>query len=543
MSLPTLPLAIAGLVFLSTLSDGASAQTTERASVGSFGEANEGSAAAAISADGRFVAFASAASNLVSGDTNNWTDIFVRDLQTGITERVSVDSNGIEGRFASFAPLISADGRFVTFDSSSPNLVPGDTNWKYDVFVHDRLMHTTERVSVSSNGDEADFNCKQTSISADGRYVTFYSRSRTLVIGPSGGTEHIFLHDRKTHVTELITVDPMGDPAGGPAYSSVISPDGRYVAFQSWGKNLIPNDNNFTSDVFVRDRMLGITEIVSLSSSGSPGDFASGGRPAISADGRFVAFQSEATILVPGDNNGQRDIFIHDRELHTTERVSLDSLGSEVNGGSSGPYLSADARYVTFQSLASNLVAGDSNLVYDIFVRDRLTGTTQRVSLDSNGIEGNDGSTNPSISANGQFVAFDSNASNLVSGDTNGFSDVFVRDRTTGSELNTIILTSSFHAPVLSPLDLAWFGAPPNSNYWLAYSKFSNGSIIGGHEFNLGAPYVIAATGVNSSDGTGSHSSIPIPSSAAGITIFIELGAQDGNGNLYDSTLQAVKFY
>src|SRR5438094_1790918 len=175
----------------------------------------------------------------------------------------------------------------------------------------------------------------------------------------------------------------------------------------------------------------GTTERVSVDSAGNAAN-ASSGAPAISADGRFVAFLSDATYLVPGDTNGEPDVFVHDRQTGTTERVSVASDGTEGNppagAGNGKPAISAAGRFVAFDSSASNLVPGDTNR-QDVFVHDRLTGTTELVSMDSVGIQGNGWSYSPAISADGRFVAFDSSASNLVPGDTDRAGDVFVRDR------------------------------------------------------------------------------------------------------------------
>src|SRR5207245_298074 len=216
----------------------------------------------------------------------------------------------------------------------------------------------------------------------------------------------------------------------GASTGVALSADGRFVAFTSVATNLVAGDANGVSDVFVHDRQAGTTERVSVDSAGSEGNGASTG-VALSADGRFVAFTSVATNLVAGDTNGAADVFVHDRQTGTTERGSVDSAGSEGNGASTGVALSADGRFVAFTSAATNLVAGDTNGVTDVFVHDRQTGTTERVSVDSAGIEGNGASAGVALSADGRFVAFTSVATNLVAGDTNGAADVFVHDRGT----------------------------------------------------------------------------------------------------------------
>jgi Tol biopolymer transport system component len=361
--------------FLAPAAQSGAWQDKDRVSVSSDGsEGNGSSVYSSISADGRYVAFQSTASNLVSGDTNGKDDIFVHDRQTGATTRVSVSSGGLEGNSNSYSPSISSDGSYVAFDSNASNLVPGDTNENYDIFVHERQTGATSRVSVGSDGSEGNGRSSNPSISADGRYV----------------------------------------------------------AFNSDAGNLVPVDTNGDYDVFVHDRQTGATSRVSVSSDGSEGNSYSL-FPVISADGRYVAFASNAGNLVPGDTNGIYDIFVHDRQTGATSRVSVSSDGSEGNDSSARPSISADGRYAVFSSVAGNLVSGDTNGFEDIFVHDRQTGATSRVSVSSDGSEGNGYSVFPVISADGRYVAFQSNAINLVSGDTNGFEDVFVAFTPDGS--------------------------------------------------------------------------------------------------------------
>jgi Tol biopolymer transport system component len=237
-----------------------------------------------------------------------------------------------------------------------------------------------------------------------------------------------FVHDRQTGITERVSVDSAGNEGNSLSGSPAISADGRFVAFQSSASNLVTGDTNGWSDIFVHDRQTGITERVSVDSAGNQGN-AGSWYPAIRADARYVAFESEATNLVPGDNNGWFDIFVHDRQTGITERVSVDSAGNQGNGSSRDPAISADGRYVAFQSCASNLVTGDTNGRADTFVHDRQTGITERVSVDSAGNEGNSFSQEVHVSADGRFVAFASEASNLVPGDNNGWFDILVHDR------------------------------------------------------------------------------------------------------------------
>ena len=284
-----------------------------------------------------------------------------------------------------------------------------------------------QRVSLSSRGSEGNGDCGYwASISADGRYVAFQSLASNLVLNDTNDVDDIFVHDRQTGQTTRVSLSSGGSEGNGHCWDASISADGRYVAFHSLASNLVPDDTNGESDVFVHDRQTGETARVSLSSGGTEGN-SSSGSPSISADGRYVAFVSLATNLVPGDNKFW-DTFVHDRQTGQTTRVSMSSGGKKGNGGSGNPSISADGRYVAFNSDATNLVPGDTNGVVDVFVHDRQTGQTVRVSLSWDGSEGNDASCNPSISADGRYVAFWSDATNLVPDDTNGFPDIFVQD-------------------------------------------------------------------------------------------------------------------
>jgi Tol biopolymer transport system component len=334
--------------------------------------------------------------------------------------------------------------------------VAGDTNGLCDIFVHDRQTGETTLVSVDSLGNQANGDSFVPSISADGRFVAFLSAASNLVAGDTNADFEAFVHDRLTGQTVRVNVDSLGNQgnagelAGVPQVRAALSGDGRFVAFSSFSSNLVPGDTNGTNDIFVHDRQTGQTTRVSVDSNGTeangPSDVAS-----ISADGRFVAFRSLASNLVSGDTNNFCDIngdlvftdncpdvFVHDRQTGQTTRVSVDSNGVEGNGesfaSSSGMSLSADGRFVAFSSEASNLVPGDTNGIRDVFVHDRQAGTTTRVSVDS---AGNQGTTavfsgaGVAISADGRFVAFEFDPP-LVAEDTNGRPDVFVHDRATG---------------------------------------------------------------------------------------------------------------
>ena len=331
------------------------------------------------------------------------------------TARVSVASDGVQANNYSYSPSISANGRFVAFHSNANNLVQNDTNGTLDIFVHDRLSSETTRISLTSAGTQANGDSYEASISADGRFVAFDSSASNLVSGDTNEDDDIFLHDRQTGETNRVSLSSDGTQANDNSYLAFISADGRFIAFGSYASNLVPGDTNGEGDVFVHDRQNGQTTRVSLASDGTQANGDSG-IAFISADGRYVAFSSTANNLVAGDTNGLGDVFVHDRQTGETARVSLASDGSQANSGSFDISISADGRFVAFSSVASNLVAGDTNWNEDVFIHDRQTGETTRISVTSEGIQANGGSGSPFISADGRYVTFVSWASNLVAG-------------------------------------------------------------------------------------------------------------------------------
>ena len=402
---------------------------TRRVSVGSDGlQANRFSYQAAVSADGRYVAFTSRALNLVPGDTNRRTDVFVRDRVAGVTRRVSVGPDGRQANDESSRPAISADGRYVAFESRASNLVPGDTSHAFDVFVRDRVAGVTRRISVGRDVRQANGKSGNPAISADGRYVAFHSDASNMVRGDTNRAFDVFVRDRVAGVTRRVSVGPSGRQANSLSMNPAISANGRYVAFHSGASNLVPGDDtNDANDIFVRDRVAKVTRRVSLGPGGLQANSASRSA-AVSADGRYVVFRSYASNLVPDDTNDAYDIFVRDRMAGVTERVSVGLGGLQANNESLGVAISAHGRYVAFDSWASNLVPDDTNGDGDVFLRDRMAGVTERVSLGPRGRQANGYSTSPAITADGQHVAFISYASNLVPNDTNRTSDVFVRD-------------------------------------------------------------------------------------------------------------------
>ncbi|NMB78152.1 MAG: PGF-pre-PGF domain-containing protein [Methanomicrobiales archaeon] len=414
------------LVFMAIVPAGAT--DTTRISLDSAGaEGNADSLDPDISADGRYVVFYSDATNLVPSDTNGHTDIFIRDRTASTISLISVDSAGALANRNSYYPVISANNQYVVFTSIATNLVSGDTNGVADIFVRDLATSSTTRISVDSAGTQANSYSVMHSVSSDGRYVAFDSTATNLVAGDTNGVQDIFVHDRTTGTTSRISVDSAGTEGDGASSYPSISADGRYVVFTSEATNLVPGDTNLMKDIFVHDRTTGTTSRISVSSAGAEADGYSH-LPTISSDGRYVSFTSDATTLVSGDTNGKTDIFVHDRTAGTTVRISVDSTGAQANNGSDNPAISGDGTVVVFLSSASNLVAGDTNGVDDIFIHVLSTGITSRSSVSSSGGQSNAGSLKSALSADGKYVAFDSGASNLVTGDTNGVYDIFVHE-------------------------------------------------------------------------------------------------------------------
>jgi hypothetical protein len=430
---------------------------TTRVSLDSSGaQGNNTSAFPDITPDGRYVAFMATASNLVADDTNGVADIFVRDRTLGTTTRVSVATDGTQanGHSYSIGVSISSDGRFVAFYSSATNLAANDTNAQDDIFVRDRDTDTdgifdepgavaTILVSMNLSGTDAgnDYSSAP-SISADGHYVAFYSGATDLVANDTNAEADVFVRDLQAGTTTRVSVDSSGGQGNYGSYDSSISSDGRYVAFKSNADNLVAVDTNGEGDIFVRDLIAGETTLVSVDSSGAQGDKGSD-YPAISSDGRFVAFGSYATNLVAGDTNNQTDVFVRDTVANTTTRISVATDGTQANIWSDHVSISPDGRFVAFDSYATNLVTDDTNGTWDAFVHDRITGATMRVSVDSSGAQANGGSSRPDISSNGSYVAFYSSANNLAANDTNGATDVFVRELTWNSPPTDITLSAS----------------------------------------------------------------------------------------------------
>jgi len=391
---------------------------TDRVSVNSSGTAGSGpSSTPSINGDGSLVAFVSLSTNFVTGVSG--TQIYLHNRQTNQLEVISRDSDTTvvnEGDGISNDSAISADGRFVAFVSQSTNLVAGVSGQQ--VYLRDRQTGQTTLVSKSSSGVASNGGVNSSpAISSDGRYIAFISVATNL--GVAGGNQQIYLHDRVTGITGLISKDNSAVPGDGASETPAINADGRYIAFASLSTNLGAAGGN--QQIYIHDRLTGANGTTSLISkdSGATAGNGNSSAPTISGDGRYVAFVSGATNIVTGFSGQQ--IYVHDRNTGangTNSLISGDNSGTPNAGNqnSSAPSISSDGRYVAFTSLATNLETGVSG--QQIYLHDRNGPTTSLVSRDNTGslVEGTGPSDTPSITSNGGFVAFFSQAPNLVTG-------------------------------------------------------------------------------------------------------------------------------
>ncbi len=574
-----------------------------------------------ISTNGQFVLFESSATNLVANDANNAQDIFVRDLVNGTTTLVSVNTNGLSGGGESRDPAMTPGGRYIAFTSAAADLVPGDTNAIPDIFVRDLQSNTTTLVSVGAIPSILTIGGSEVpAITPDGRYIAYYSTATNLVPGvttsgeiyvrdlvagttlwasassqticqsvtgstnevscnfsisadgqfvafevctnsPSGGiilrynlqssltdvicsnapvpaesfemihdldmtpdgrfvayvatvgnnsltNTAIYLWDAQTGSNTLVSPDlDTGLPASGVCDSPVVSADGQFVAFLSGGANLVPNPLIGQYHAYLREVQADATTLLDEDDSGAGFGVTAVTVPSMSSDGDVVAFESGDGNVVPDDGNPDSDVFLSELTAWTAELVSAHdpSLPSETPSGGASAVMagsvSATGRYLVFFSDADDLFPNDTNGFRDVFVRDLMTGTIHPVSLDTQGFTGAGVSTDPSISGNGRFVAFTSSANDLVPNDTNNSLDVFLRDLQGGTTTQVSVSTDGIHpgnGDSFSPTISA------DGRYVLFFSKASNlasGSFSVGQNLFLrdlqaGTTYAITQNGV-----------------------------------------------
>ncbi len=408
------------------------ADTTELESVASGGTPASGyvSGFASLSADGRYIAIESLDTTLVPGDTNGFRDIFLRDTKLNTTIKVSKGFFGAQSDGESVCPWTSNDGRYVAFSSYASDLVTGDFNDALDCFVWDRTTQKLTLVSATPAGVQGDYDSVLATMSADGRYLAFESYADNLVPNDTNNAADIFVRDLLNGTIERISTVPAalgGGEGNSDSLLPIIATGGRYVVFSSYASNLAPNDTNNAQDVFRYDLVTHALDRVSVATNGAGanGESRSNAWSIVSADGRYVVFHSDATNLVPNDTNGTTDVFVRDMVLGVTTRVSVGANGNEAHGESKTPSLSADGRYVTFESAAPDLVPGDGNGTIDVFRKDLYTGNIVRVSVTSTGLEGHGASYYASCTSDGRTVVYTSTAPDLVANDLNANPDVF----------------------------------------------------------------------------------------------------------------------
>ncbi len=519
------------------------AQSVERTSVTSAGvEANDESYYPAISADGRWVGFESFATNLYAGDSNNEEDVFLWEQASGNLVLVSRHSDGTPGDGESRRADLSGDGSAVVFQSNATNLIDSDTNARQDIFWHDPATGETFCISTNPAGAPSNRDSSLPRISDSGDFIAFESFSTDLVLGDANAKRDIFVRSLGNGAIWIASQDSAGVQANGHSKIPTLSADGRFVCYVSEASNLVVGDTNGVDDIFVHDLLTRVTTRVSMAWNG---DEANGDckEPYISADGKVITFVSAADNLVPGDTNGVDDVFVFDTKNGSMTRVSVSSAGGQGNNRCIHGILSADGNLVAFDSLASNLVAGDANGTTDNFLHDRTTGETILTGFNIHGQFPAAKSNFPLLSADGMRMVFQSPDAELVSGDTNGVQDSFWLDLGAVNPVNSIVLTAPFLAPTGRPLELKWSNAPANSPYVLAWSLNLNGLVFGGAQFDIGAPYTSLVSGLTSATGSGTFSSTPVPSAAAGLTVYFEMGAKDSATRIHDSITQAVLFH
>jgi len=402
---------------------------TVRVSVSSDGaEGTQSSSLSQISADGDRVVFRSSAPNLVRGDTNGVSDAFVHTRSTGETIRVSVATDGTQGNGSVDEVAISSDGNVVAFCSDATNLVPGDTNGVSDVFVHDLRTRETIRASVASNGNQSNGSIGNglITLSHDGDRVAFTCDASNLAGSDNNDEPDVFLRKISAGKTIHISVNNAGEGGDDTSQFAFLSDSGNYVSFQSASSNF-PHGSSGHSKIYVRDLITRTTEVVSVDEGGGPANNLSY-NSSISRDGRWVAFDSRAYNLVTPDTNNFRDIFLYDRRNSTTIRITDSPEGPQANNESLNPVISDDARAIVFNSRASNLLQVDLNSSHDIIAFYRSSASFELMTQSSAGAPLNTSAKTADLSAGGRYVSFWVDWPYLVYGDENGDADVYVRD-------------------------------------------------------------------------------------------------------------------
>ena len=423
----------------------------ERVSIGTNGlQGNNDSFFISLSDDAKVAAFESFASNWATDQSGlNFVDIFVRDLVDNTTTKITFGPSGAVANQRSFDPIVSADGRYVSFTSYASNLVPDDTNRHIfdddglDVFLYDRVTGTLKRVTLDWEGEQIDANSVGR-ITGDARYVVFVSNGLEVVQNDfSYNKSAIYIRDLQTGTIERITKGAGNAFPNGNLEGVDTSYDGRYIIYLSDASNIVP-DTNGLRDVMLYDRNSGQTTLVSKPAEGGQANGISS--PAhITPDGRYIVFRSYASNLVPGDINGKSDIFLYDTMTEEIELVSISSSGVQGNGDSKDPAICGSGRFISFTSEATNLVSLPHNGERQIYVHDRVTRTTF-LATGTDTFMGNGRAHRSTLSNDCSTIGFATEASNIVSGDTNGFRDLFIGDVVipVNLDLSTVTATGGF---------------------------------------------------------------------------------------------------
>lgn len=403
--------------------------TLSRRSQGPLGQGfNNASDFAALSADGTWLVFQTDAGNSFLSDSNGWADLWRQNRTDGTLQRVSLTGGNAATDGASFGAAISADGRHIAFTSLATNMLAADLNGMADIFRRDMETGALLLISANTDGRAGNNVSFGAAISADGARIAFLSAASDLVAADSNGAIDVFLRDLSANTMRLVSSAADGTQGNAGALNRpALSADGRFVTFDSLASNLVADDSNGRDDVFLKDMQTGAISRVSTSADGTQqnGGVQGSMRPVISADGRYVAFASSATNLVAGDTNNAVDVFRRDMQTGAIERVSVTLGGVQGAGDSLDASISADGRFIAFTSLAGNFAADDRPASADIFLKDMQTGTLALLSRNLAGVPGLGESVNAAISADGLRIAFASSVPDLVAGDTNAWQDVF----------------------------------------------------------------------------------------------------------------------
>lgn len=412
------------------------AQSNSKLSVSTSGaqptaSCSTGQAHDALSPDGRFVVFSSSAANLAAGDLAGYSDVFLRDTQRSTTTRISLTTSGAEPFGDSSAGVASDDGRFLAFQSEATNLAAGDFNGTSDVFVRDLQTGVTTIVSASGAGVVGNGRSFAPSISADGLRIAFVSEASNLVANDGNAVADVFVRNLSNNSIKLVTKGVGGIPADGASSRAVISGDGRFIAYVSGATNLVAGHSGTFQDVFVTSFATGATELVSLATGGAQGN-ADSGAPTISHDGNRIAFASSAQnfgTVAAGTSN----VFLRDRGAATTLLLSAQPNGTPANGSSDRPLISANGSFVCFRTAASNLAAGESGTTPDAYVTEISTLLHQRASVPTSPLpsELNSGGVAEilGVTDDGRYGVFSTAASNIVASEPNdNVVDIFRHD-------------------------------------------------------------------------------------------------------------------